>query len=190
MPGSPCLCILYTQRSSRSLPPPFGRQASLLIAVCHIHRRRGVLWRDIFQPRLDPTAGFGEHLLSEGLAILREEVWWAPGYNTPSLGSADATTEASAQARSTGRDARVIRDGDSSEQPFPALKRLLEDREKFVTAEKSAELARRGVWGSPRHEDADRDKVGDRDGLSSTGLKERSAAVVRAFVAFFGRGQK
>lgn len=169
-------------------------QASRPIAVCHIHRRRGVLWRDTLQPRLDPKAGFGEHLLSEGLAVLREEVWWAPGYNAPGPGSADATTEASAEAhqRSTGGDARAARDGDDPGQPFPALKRLLEDRERFVAAERSAELARRGVWELTPREDTDREKAAagmGGGGAMSTGL-QRSAAVVRAFMGFFGRGKK
>lgn len=200
---STCLKIsLYAQRSSWSLPlhRPLGQQIARPIAVCHIHRRRGVLWRDILQPRLDPKAGFGERLLFEGLAVLREEVWWAPGYNASPPGAVDSTTEASTHAhhrRSTGGggggDAPVVRDGDDSEQPFPALKRLLEDRERFIAAEKSAELAKRGVWELTPREDGGRDKaaagVGG-GGVMSTGLKQRSAAVARAFVSFFGRGQK
>ena len=125
--------------------------------------------------------------------MLREEVWWAPG-------SVDATTEASINAhrRSTGGggeddDARMIRDGDDSEQPFPALKRLLEDRERFVAAEKGAELARRGVWELMPREDEGRDTaaagVGG-GGAISTELTQRLAAVARAFMGFFGRGQR
>lgn len=154
-----------------------------------------MLWRDILQPRLDPKAGFGEHLFSEGLAVLRDEVWWAPGYNPPSPDSEDTTTEARTQAhpQSAGGDAPLIRDGDDSEQPFPALKRLLEDRERFVAAEKSAELARRGVWELMPHEELGRDRTAAgmaRDGVLSMGLKQRSAAVVRAFMNFFRRGKK
>lgn len=87
----------------------------------------------------------------------------------------------------------MIRDGDDSEQPFPALKHLLEDRERFVAAEKNAQLARRGVWELPWQEDMDRNKAAvamGRGDVLSTSLKERSAAVVRAFMAFFSRGKK
>eukprot|EP00903_Cladosiphon_okamuranus_P016891 g15573.t1 len=186
--------LLYREQRSGASSSR-GGQASRPIAVCHIHRRRGVLWRDILQPRLDPKAGFGEHLLSEGLAVLREEVWWAPRPITPSPDSEDATTEASTQAhpRSAAGDAPVVTDGHDSKQPFPALRRLLEDRERFVAAEKSAELARRGLWELTTHEELGREKTASgmvREDVVSMGLKQRSAAVVHAFMSLFGRGQK
>lgn len=142
------------------------------------------------QSRLDPKAGIAEHLLSEGFAILREEVWWTPGYDRPGASAAATTSRASAQQshrRSTGSDASVTRDGDDSEQPFPALKRLLADRERFVAAEQSAQLAKRGLWQLP-HEKTE--AVMGRDAVVSSGWKERSATVFRALVSFFGRGKQ
>ncbi|CAM9509845.1 unnamed protein product, partial [Ascophyllum nodosum] len=115
-----------------------GSQAPLPVAVCHIHRRRGVLWRDLIQPRLDPQTGFGEHLVSQGVARLRDEVWWGVG----------------AGGDTTARSAAGMGTGDS--EYLPALKRLLTDRDRLEAAENGARKADRGLWaGSPPSEGRD-----------------------------------
>lgn len=119
------------------------RQASSPVAVCHIHRRRGVLWRDLIQPRLDPEAGFGEYLLSLGVARLRDEVWWSTGGGNAS--KIQGTEYIAVAGMGTG-------DTDS----LPAVKRLLADRERLKAAEDEARESDRGLWGElPEGRDKD-----------------------------------
>lgn len=168
-------------------------QVSGPVAVCHIHRRRGVLWRDMLQSRIDPRAGFGEYLLSQGLARLREEQWWAAvdsnSLNPASAAAAStlATSPASAQthhhrtgAASTGWG------GDDSEQPVPALERLLEDHEIFVAAERDAQRTSRGLWDLPQREEGG----GGRDSAAAGGAKgliDGVAGIARVLSGLFGR---
>lgn len=164
----------------------FGcQQASWPVAVCHIHRRRGVLWRDILLPRLDPKAGFGEYLVAEGLSRFREELWWDPDYNNPTTKKATA----SALQHSTGR-ASITAEVDNSGQSSPTPKPFLEDRERFVAAEESAELAKKGLWASTQHEAVDGDETAaamDVGGGAAKILRGRLAGFVRALKALFGR---
>lgn len=84
----------------------------------------------------------------------------------------------------------MTRDTNDSGQPFAALNRLFEDRERFVAAEKSAELEKKGLWALPQHEEVDGEKAAaamGMDGGTATGLIERSAGIVRALSALFGR---
>lgn len=134
------------------------------VAVCHIHRRRGVLWRDMFQSPLDPKAGFGERLVSDGLATLREERWWAR---------------------------RTAGDKDDPKQPLPPPEHLHEDHERFVAAEKDAQREKRGLWELPQDEAAV--SQGAAGAASSGGggamkaLKDRAAKVVGFVTGLFGR---
>ena len=183
--------------SEQLIPVVCGWQPPRPVAVCHIHRRRGVLWRDVLQPRLDPGAGFGEYLVSEGLARVREEVWWTPDSSNPrSASAATAATKAAAQTHhhSTGvAGSAPVGAGDDSGEPFPALKRLLDDRERLLAAEQSAELAKRGAWGSQQQEEADHGEATaaiGRVGNAAKGLGERSVGAVRALVTFFFRRPK
>lgn len=147
-----------------------------------------MLWRDILQSRVDPKAGFGEYLLSEGLARFREELWWVPDYNDPT--AKDAT--APALHHSTGR-ASITPEMDNSRQSSPALKRFLEDRERLVAAEDSAELAKKGLWALPQHEAVDGHETAgatDIGGSAAKSLRGKSAGVVRALKALFGRWQR
>lgn len=147
--------------------------------MCHIHRRRGVLWRNILQSRLDPKAGFGEYLLAEGLARFREELWWALDYNNPTP-TLDHSTD----------DASATQETNDSGQSSLSLKRLLEDRERFVAAEESAELAKKGLWALPHHEDTVGEKtaaaIGMGDGAAKS-WRERSVRVVIGLKALFSR---
>ncbi|CBN74660.1 expressed unknown protein [Ectocarpus siliculosus] len=196
--------LLFREQRSAASPSAtsgvgFGigatEQVSGPVAVCHIHRRRGVLWRDMLQSRIDPRAGFGEYIISQGLARLREEQWWAAadcnGLNPASAAVAaavrPATSAASAQthrhrtgAASTGWG------GDDSEQPFPALKRLLEDREIFVAAEGDAKRASRGLWDLPQRGE----EGGRRDSPAAgraKGLTDGVAGIARVLTGLFGR---
>lgn len=168
------------------VPPVFFcLQASWPVAVCHVHRRRGVLWRDILQPRLDPKAGFGEYLLSEGLARFREELWWSPDYDTPTTKTATAPTH----HHLTG-GASATRETNDARQSSPALKPLLEDRERFVAAEENAELAKKGLWALPQHEDTEDENTVTAMGIgggAAKALRERRAKIVHALKALFGR---
>lgn len=78
------------------------------VAVCHIHRRRG-FWRDMVpRARPDPTTGFGERLISEGLGRLREEHWWIYGYrDTAGAGLRPGTR----RARPSGNSRNVPKGG-------------------------------------------------------------------------------
>ncbi|CAM9372021.1 unnamed protein product [Ectocarpus fasciculatus] len=174
-------------------------QVSGPVAVCHIHRRRGVLWRDMLQSRIDPRAGFGEYLVSQGLARLREEVWWAAAdcnsLNPASTAAAAAAAAASRPATSTASAqthhhgtgaASTSGGGDDSNQPFPALKRLLEDREIFVAAEGDAKRASRGLWDLPQFGE----EGGGRDSAAAGGAKgliHGVAGIVRVLTDLFGR---
>ncbi|CAM9294240.1 unnamed protein product [Ectocarpus sp. 13 AM-2016] len=169
-------------------------QVSGHVAVCHIHRRRGVLWRDMLQSRIDPRAGFGEYLISQGLARLREEQWWATadrnGLNPSSAAVAAASRPKSAVSTQTHRHrtgaASTGESGDDSEQPFPALKRLLEDREIFVAAEGDAKRASRGLWNLPQRGE----EGGGRDSAAvgrAKSLIDGVAGIARALTGLFGR---
>ncbi|CAB1114923.1 unnamed protein product [Ectocarpus sp. CCAP 1310/34] len=195
--------LLFREQRSAASPSAtagvgFGvgatEQVSGPVAVCHIHRRRGVLWRDMLQSRIDPKAGFGEYLISQGLARLREEQWWAAADRnglTPApavvTAAARPTSAVSAQthrhrtgAASTGEG------GDDSEQPFPALKRLLEDREILVAAEGDAKRASRGLWDLPQRGG----EGGGRDSAAAGRAKsliEGVAGIARVLTGLFGR---
>ncbi|CAM9973239.1 unnamed protein product, partial [Ectocarpus sp. 8 AP-2014] len=196
--------LLFREQRSAASPSAtsgvgFGvgatEQVSGPVAVCHIHRRRGVLWRDMLQSRIDPRAGFGEYIISQGLARLREEQWWAAadcnGLNPASAAVAAAlrppTSAASAQTRRhrTGA-ASTGWGGDDSDQPFPALKRLLEDREIFVAAEGDAKRASRGLWDLPQRGE----QGGGRDSAAAgraKGLIDGVAGIARVLTGLFGR---
>lgn len=167
----------------------FRRQASTPVAVCHIHRRRGVLWRDILQSSLDPEAGFGERLISDGFATIRKEQWWPTNPNSNSAKEAAAaaptTTKSADDAKSTAMD------GDDFQQSLSAPKRFQEDLKRFVAAEEDARREKRGIWGLPQDEaPGGQSAVGaaDRgDGGAMKGLSDRVARVVRAVTGLFGR---
>lgn len=155
------------------------RQASWPVAVCHLHRRRGVLWRDLIQPRLDPEAGFGEHLLSLGVARLRDEVWWGTvGGNASTIRGTEYTAVA---GMGTG-------DSDS----LPAVKRLLADRERLKTAEDEARESGRGLWGElPEGRDRDGAAVvveKDGDGDGQRGSRGKYWWIGRGILGLFRRG--
>lgn len=151
-----------------------SEKSSWPVAVCHIHRRRGTFWGDLVKPRLDPKAGFGEHLLSEGLARLREELWWVTDDN-PSTTTTTTSTTTSATRTMAWRD---------TSEPLPALKFLLEDRERLASAEEDAEDARRGLWAALDESDG---KDGARDGGSGKIQTNRMGWVVRALGKVFRR---
>ncbi|CAM9874122.1 unnamed protein product [Scytosiphon promiscuus] len=162
-----------------------ARDASTPVAVCHIHRRRGVLWRDVLQSTLDPEAGFGERLVSDGLAIMREERWWAAD---PSAESAEAaaTTESTEHVKSTAGD-----EGES-QQILLCPKRFREDLERFVTAQEDARREGRGLWRVAEDdatvgESAAGAEVRAAAGGAVKGLSDRAARVVRAVTRLFGR---
>lgn len=107
------------------------------IAVCHLHRRRRVFWRQLLQTRLDPHGGFGEYMLAQGVARLREEHCWADSNkNERRRSSSVRTIEGKVQAEKTG----VNFESRSARQP------LLLDRERFTVAEANAKTAGRGLW--------------------------------------------
>lgn len=142
------------------------------MAVCHVHRRRGVLWRDWFQSSLDPKAGLGEHLLLAGLATLREEKWWA---GEGSIASPAATTTAahfSDTADSGGSD---------SYHP-PALQRLIADRARFASAEERAKRERTGLWAEFVEPGGGGAAAGE---IAERGWRDRSASVVRVLKSLF-----
>ena len=76
--------------------------------------------------------------MSQGVARLRDEVWWGVG----------------AGGDTTARSAAGMGTGDS--ESLPALKRLLADRDRLEAAENGARKAGRGLWaGSPPSEGRD-----------------------------------
>ena len=142
------------------------------VAVCHVHRRRGVLWRDWFQSSLDPKAGLGEHLLLGGLATLREEKWWAGDNSNASLAATTAPAHFADIAGSGGTD---------SYHP-PALQRLITDRARFVSAEEKAEREKRGLWAEFVETGGEGTGTGEGTGR---GWRDRSASVVRVLKGLF-----
>lgn len=136
------------------------------VAVCHIHRRRGVLWRDLIQSSLDPKAGYGERLVSQGDARLREEKWWATadpnsrtsppvsaGLKTTKVQStAESTTTARSRKHSPKVEILAAGDGKDFQRPPAAVERSNEDRDRFVTAEECAQHESRGLWGLQQRE--------------------------------------
>ncbi|CAM9474739.1 unnamed protein product [Ectocarpus sp. 4 AP-2014] len=195
--------LLFREQRSAASPSAtsgvgFGvgatEQVSGPVAVCHIHRRRGVLWRDMLQSRIDPRAGFGEYLISQGLARLREEQWWATadrnGLNPASAAVAAASRPTSAVSAQTHRHrtgaASTGGGGDDSEQPFPALKRLLEDREIFVAAEGYAKRASRGLWDLPQLGEEGGGRHSAAAGRAKS-LTDGVAGIARVLIGLFGR---
>lgn len=162
-----------------NLPFNSFRQSSWPVAVCHIHRRRGVLWRDLIQPRLDPEAGFGEHLLSLGVARLRDEVWW--GTDGGNASTIRGTEYLAVAGMGTG-------DSDS----LPAVKRLLADRERLKAAEDDARERGRGLWAeSPESRGRDVAAVAmEKDGDDNGQRRSRGKYwwVGRAILGLFRRG--
>lgn len=142
------------------------------VAVCHVHRRRGVLRRDWLQSSLDPKAGLGEHLLLEGLATLREEKWWAGDDNS----AFPAGKTAAAPFAGSGGSGRS-----DSYRP-PALQRLVADRARFASAEERAERERRGLWAEFVETIGEEAGARERKGKRWRG---RSASVVRVLKDLF-----
>lgn len=147
-------------------------KASWPVAVCHVHRRRGVLWRDWFQSSLDPKAGLGEHLLLEGLATLREEKWWAGDSSSASPAATTAVAHFVDTAGSGGTD---------SYHPS-ALQRLVADRARFASAEERAERERKGLWAEFVEMGGEGAGTGKSAGRS---WRDMSASVVRALKGLF-----
>lgn len=103
---------------------------------------------------------------------MREELWWATDDN-PSTTTTTSTTSATSAVASRAASERL-----------PALKRLLDDRERLASAEKDAERARRGLWAALY-------KSGEQDGAKDGGNRKiqttRTGWIVRALAKLFGR---
>ncbi|CAM9970811.1 unnamed protein product, partial [Hapterophycus canaliculatus] len=208
-PSVGCYCdaeLLFREQMPEALPSASfvggsGVGASMPVAVCHIHRRRGVLWRDVFQAPLDPKAGFGERLISDGLATLREEQWWTTDSNPNSAaaGAAPTATKSTRASMGTTRTRQQLIDDavfttgdeDDSQKRLHAPNGFHEDLERLAASAEDAQRERRGIWGLQQHEAAvslGAAGAAKRGGGSAMkGLRDRAAGVVRDVKGLFGR---